>query len=272
MSEVEALFRSRYLPKVRISFDLGDYYDGGYENGIRVGLGVCFVFNRLTSDGNTAIFQISGCHEDYMPVVSKRLLSYVTSPSYPEAINSPKHTFRLKGHVNDTELSELAYDPEKRDLSFNWRQALTCFFFEERVNEAYVHLHVGLTFDIPTSSLSNDRTTQTLTPGSSGLAEVQRLKAGQDAGSINMEEGFLGLLKHFGKTKNEGQKIARRKRIFRQWKTHGWTEREVLEDEGFEADERAALRALRDSAPLLDMLDSSDDENQEESNSDEDID
>ena len=57
MSEVEALFRSRYLPKVLVNFDLGEYYHGGYENGYRVCLSIHFDFNRLASDGNTAIFK-----------------------------------------------------------------------------------------------------------------------------------------------------------------------------------------------------------------------
>lgn len=144
MSEVEALFRSRYLPKVCINFDLGDYYHGGYENGYRVCLCVHFAFNRLASDGNTAIFKNHSCAEDFVPVVSNRLSSYVTLHNNGAAINSPKHAFKLKRCVNDTELPELAYDPKEGDLSFNWRQALTCFFIEERVRDAYVHLHVGL--------------------------------------------------------------------------------------------------------------------------------
>lgn len=144
MSEVEALFRSRYLPKVSISFDLGDYYHGGYENGYRVCLVGHFAFNRLASDGNTAIFKNYSCAEDYMPVLSNRLLSYVTLHNNGAAINRPKNTFELKRCVNDTELPELAYDPKERDLSFNWRQALTCFFIEQRVKRAYVNLHVGL--------------------------------------------------------------------------------------------------------------------------------
>ena len=149
MSEVEALFRSRYLPKVRVNFDLGDYYHGGYENGYRVCLSVHFAFNRLASDGNTAIFKNYNCAEEYMPVLSNRLLSYVTLHNNGTAINRPKHTFELKRCVNDTELPELAYDPKERDLSFNWRQALTCFFIEKRVRDAYVHLHVGLNVCYP---------------------------------------------------------------------------------------------------------------------------
>ena len=269
MSEVEALFRSRYLPKVRINFDLGDYYHGGYENGYRVFLNTSFVFDRLASDANTAIFRISRCHEDFIPVVSKRLLSYIRSPLYPEAINRPKHTFELKRHVNDTEVPELAYDPKTRELSFNWRQALSCFFFEERVDESYIKLHVGLIFDISTSPLSNDRTTQTLAPGSSGQAEIQRLKTEQDAGRISEVKGLECLMKFYMKRKDEAQKTARRKRIFRQWKNHGWTEREVLEDEEFEATERAALKALNEIAQFLSILDSSDEENEEKSHNDE---
>ncbi|KAG7006812.1 hypothetical protein G7Y79_00013g035840 [Physcia stellaris] len=245
MSEVEALFRSRYLPKVCISFDLGDYYHGGYENGYRVCLIVHFAFNRLASDGNTAIFKDHSCAEDFMPVVSNRLLSYVALYNNGAAINSPKHAFKLKRCVNDTELPELAYDPKERDLSFNWRQALTCFFIEERVKDACVNLRL-------------------LTPSSSGMAEVQRVRAAQDNGRMSMEEGFMCLLKHYGGTHHEGQRIARRKRIFRQWKAHGWTEKQVLADEDFEADERAALSTLRDGAQLLDLQQSSDDDDEEE--------
>lgn len=139
-------------------------------------------------------------------------------------------------------------------------------------------------FTIPTLPLSNDRTTQLLTPSSSGIAEIQRVRAAQDIGRMSMEEGFMCLLKQYGGTHHEGQQIARRKRIFRQWKAHGWTERQVLEDEDFEADERAALSALRDGAQLLSLQESSDDEddeeeqheamneNEEESHSDEDAD
>ncbi|KAL8792781.1 MAG: hypothetical protein Q9195_004594 [Heterodermia aff. obscurata] len=175
MSEVEALFRSRYLLKLRINFDLGVYYHGGYENGEKVMLGVSFVFDRLASDGNTAIFRNSGCHEDFMPL---------------------------------------------------------------------------------------------LTPGSFGMAETERLKIDMNEGHISMEKGLESLLKLYGRIRDEGQLIARRKRIFRQWKIHGWTERDVLEDENFEADERAALSALKDSTQFLGMLDSSDDEHEEEKTED----
>ena len=119
-------------------------------------------------------------------------------------------------------------------------------------------------FAIPTSPLSNDRTTQLLTPGSSGMAEVQRLRAAQDVGRMSMEDGFMCAFKFYGRTNDEGQQIARRKRIFRQWKAHGWTEKEVLQDEYFEADERAALSALRSVAQLLSLQESSDDEDEEE--------
>ena len=191
-------------------------------------------------------------------------MSYVTVDNNGAAINRPKHIFELKRCVNDTELPELAYDPKERDLSFNWRQAFTCFFIEKRVRDAYVHLHVGLNVCYPTSSFANDRMTQLLTPGSSGMAEVQRLRAAQDVGRMSMEDGFMCAFKFYGRTNDDGQQIARRKRIFRQWKAHGWTEREVLQDEDFEADERAALSELRSVAQLLSLQDSSDDEDGEE--------
>ena len=83
-------------------------------------------------------------------------------------------------------------------------------------------------------------------------------------GRISMEEGFECLFNFYGKTKDEGQKTARRKRIFRQWKTHGWTESDVLGDEDFEANERAALKELKESEQFLSFLDSSDNEDEEE--------
>ncbi len=154
--DIERVFRIKHLTKTAITFDCGrstlkrlkmnlaDAVAGVWYNseafGGKVNLRcISFRLGRLENEGETAVFNIEDCAEEYMSEIMRRV-SYCIATS---SIENPGHIVTFRGTPNDTEVTDLAVDESSREIRLNWRAMFSQFFAEDKLHSYYLKHEVG---------------------------------------------------------------------------------------------------------------------------------
>ena len=182
-----------------------------------------FKFHALSEDKSTAIFE-GDVGEDHRDEVRSRLKGRMAETTNAYAITDPYHMVQVHRDLNDTPLPGLTFDPENIHLSLNWRELYTRFYGEELL------YHKGL------KDWSNNDTLK------QELAE----KAG--SGQAGMMEVLMKAVHAFAGGSEETRKVARRARIWRQFKETGddWD----FETTGDPVEEKRVLDGLAEARQL----------------------
>lgn len=101
---------------------------------------ISFEFGRFANDGETAIFKVEDCAEEYMSEIMRRV-SYCISTA---SIERPGQLVCFRGVVNDTDVPGLAVDKESREISFDWRAMFSRFCAEKKLWSYFIKNYVGL--------------------------------------------------------------------------------------------------------------------------------
>ena len=101
---------------------------------------ISFGFARFANDGETAIFKVENCAEEYMSEIMQRV-SYCISTA---SIERPGQLVCFRGNVNDTDVPGLAVGKESREISFDWRAMFSRFCAEDKLKHYFYKNLVGL--------------------------------------------------------------------------------------------------------------------------------
>ncbi len=268
--DIERVFRIKHLTKTTISFDCGrstlkrlkmnlaDAVAGVWYNpeafGGKVNLRcISFGLGRLENEGETAVFSIEDCAEEYMSEIMRRV-SYCIATS---SIEHPGHIVTFRRASNDTEVTDLVVDERSREIRLNWRAIFSQFFAEDKLHSYYMQYEVGCLV-IFASKVSADMFQLYDSP--TGISEAQEHRDKVDRGEIHGFESLKAAMTFYMRAFDKGKKLARRARIRRQWEAEG---QDGVFDEDFERGERAALGMLKEVAFANNFLEFSDDEMEE---------
>ncbi|KAL9065882.1 MAG: hypothetical protein Q9161_007935 [Pseudevernia consocians] len=196
---------------------------------------ISFGFGRFANDGETAIFKVEDCAEEYMSEIMQRVSFCISTAS----IERPGQLVCFRGNVNDTDVPGLAVDKESREISFDWRAMFSRFCAEEKLKH-YLYR----------KCLSDE--------GDGGIKEKV------DRGEADRSETMSALIGITVGSFDESRTYARRARIRRQWEAEG---QDCAFDEGFKEEEEAALGAVKEMQLSANYFAYSDEEVEEEAGS-----
>ena len=207
--------------------------------------GAAMVYDRLESDRSVAVFR---CITHGVSIYSAHWSSIPKScfPSpVPYLIVGPQHLVRIRGEVNDTELPGLEINEQKREISFDWREAYNRFFFEERLYNNYMETKV---YHFTSRSLHTLITLQQDPPTvfGKGGQKILETKHGSVTTSafdaVSFDNGAM----------RGCRKLARRHRVQRQLVASGFTEVSFADDDTA-ANKKFALGILEDARYMFEF-------------------
>lgn len=134
--DVEHCFITKHLTKTTITFDCGVWYNREAFGG-KVDLrSISFNFDRLANEGQTDIFKIEDCAEEYMSEIMHRVTCCIGISSM--RFERPAHLVFFRQAENDAEVPEVAADEKPREISFNWRAMFSVFCAEAKLQSYYM--------------------------------------------------------------------------------------------------------------------------------------
>ncbi|TVY52887.1 hypothetical protein LSUE1_G009920 [Lachnellula suecica] len=240
---VESIFIEKHLPKTWLRWNLGDLWD---EEDGNVILTVEFEFGNLSEDNSIAFFK-GDFEGKYSAKIRHLLQRQISDTTSIPAVIEPSHEIQVHHDLNDTPIPGLQLNPENMQLSVNWRELYTRFYGEEQL------YHKGL-----------EKWTSNKDTWKKDLAE----QTGK--GQIGTMDAVRRAIEAFASGSEESRKIARRARIWRQFRDNGedWD----YEKMGDLEEEERVLKALAQARQMAELTFDSEfdaDEGEEGSGSDE---
>lgn len=142
--EAERIFEEKLMKKISIDFDCGQYR----HNHCPYNLDMPMHFDRFSEDGLLAYFKESQLemHPTYRAerptkVREREMERWIKGMDFyiGGRFDVPSHIITIGHRVNDTELPDLEYYKEDREISFDWREMLQCYYREDQLREKMLH-------------------------------------------------------------------------------------------------------------------------------------
>ncbi|MCJ1249219.1 hypothetical protein MMC30_006442 [Trapelia coarctata] len=175
-------------------------------------LDVCFELDRLEgNDPDIAVFAEKQAKTTHKEVSMRELRQHLLVVRPMNYWPRPPQVVQARRHANDTELPGFQVDWDKQEARFDWRSMFTTLHSKQKLNNVLTERMVSL-FQYSPQKLTGKVTDIQVLPWAKKLPEQ-----GGDIGADIMRE-METLLDKWADMRFDHRKIARRKRIERQFK------------------------------------------------------
>ncbi|KAL9638213.1 MAG: hypothetical protein Q9164_001690 [Protoblastenia rupestris] len=215
--------------------------------------GISFIFDRPDSDGQRAIYMLNDSAEEYCKEIYRRLSVSLKAPG---CYIRPKHHISIRQEVNDTEIPDVVFNKDVRELFLNWKKMFDRYFIEEHCyNRQFTHW-VCFKASLKIHCMI-DRNDKECSAGRSEMAEGVETKACLDVGEIDMSKAIENSVKMLARAMDESCQLVRRQQVHRQLKACG---KDSVSEDWLKEHEQDALAKLKDIRFYASFADDSNDE------------